>query len=368
MAGKQSLTERMLKLGDKNARRLDKSEFLNDKDVVKTSIPAVNVAMSAAIDGGMTSGLTQITGKSKHFKSLLGLVMVKAYMDKYPDSVCIFMDNEFGSGRKYFDSMGIDKERVVHAPFTNIEELKFNAIRYLDGIERGERVFFFIDSVGNAASKKEIEDARRESDAADMTRAKQIKSVFRIITPHLTMKDLHMIAINHVYDAQDNSKSVVVSGGTGIYLSSDTVIIMGRQQVKTSDKKDLLGYDFIMNIDKSRYVKEKAKIPLCVKFDGGIDPFSGFFEWGLAHGSVVVESKGWYTRPCVEGDKKWRKAETSCQAFWQPIFEKTDLKDFIGKLYGIADGSFFDDSLLTDENGNMLAVDEDSGEIKIEEK
>lgn len=366
MAGSKSMTERMLKLGNGNARIANKSEFLNAKDMVTSRVPAINIAMSGMIDGGATSGLTQITGKSKHFKSLIGLIMMKAYMDKYDDAVAIFFDNEFGSSQAYFEGVGIDMSRVIHQPFRNIEELKFMSVKYLDDIKRGEHVFFFIDSVGNAASKKEIEDARKENEAADMTRAKQIKSVFRIITPYLAMNDIQMVAINHVYDAQDNSKTVVVSGGTGIYLSSDTIIVMGRQQVKSSDKKDLLGYDFIMNIEKSRYVKEKAKIPICVKFDGGVDPFSGFLEWALAHGSVTKPKQGWYTRPCVEGDKNWRKADTSTQAFWQPVFEKTELKQFIKELYTLDNGSFFDDKMLVDDKGNMLVVDETSGEIQIE--
>ncbi len=139
------------------------------------------------------AGLTMWAGPSKHFKTAFSLLMAKAYQEKYPESVVLFYDSEFGTPQNYFTSFGIDMERVVHTPVTDVEQLKFDVMNQLQNIERGDRVMIVIDSIGNLASKKEVEDALEQKSVGDMTRAKQIKSLFRMVTPHLTLKDIPMV-------------------------------------------------------------------------------------------------------------------------------------------------------------------------------
>ena len=47
------------------------------------------------------------------------------------------------------------------------------------------------------------------------------------------------------------------------------------------------GYDFIINVEKSRMVKEKSKIPVSVSWDGGVERNSGLLDIALAGGFVV---------------------------------------------------------------------------------
>ncbi|PWL20053.1 MAG: recombinase RecA, partial [Synechococcus sp. XM-24] len=230
---------------------LEDSKFFTAKDMIPTTVPAINIALSGQINGGFTPGLTIWAGPSKHFKTSFSLLMAKAYMDKYPDSVLLFYDSEFGTPQAYFDSFKIDKSRVLHTPITDVEQLKFDVMAQLENIERGDRVMMVIDSVGNLASKKEVEDALKQNTAADMTRAKQLKSLFRMVTPHLNLKDIPMVVVNHTYMTMEMFSKPVVSGGTGIYYSADNIYIIGRQQEK--DGKDVVGYNFIINVEKSRF-------------------------------------------------------------------------------------------------------------------
>ena len=85
----------------------------------------------------------------------------------------------------------------------------------MNGLERGDHVMVIIDSVGNLASKKEVDDALEGKSVADMTRAKQMKSLFRMITPHLTIKDIPAVVINHTYKEIGLFPKDIVSGGTG---------------------------------------------------------------------------------------------------------------------------------------------------------
>src|SRR6056300_916975 len=168
---------------------LKDSKFFTKKDMIPTSIPIINVALSGRFDGGLTPGLTMWAGPSKHFKTAFSLLMAKSYLDKYKDAILLFYDSEFGTPQSYFDSFGIATDRVLHTPVTDVEQLKFDIMKQLAEIERGEHVIVVFDAIGNLASKKEVEAALNEKAVADMSRAKQMKSLFRMVTPHLTMKD-----------------------------------------------------------------------------------------------------------------------------------------------------------------------------------
>ena len=319
----------------KDTAILANSKFFAAKDMIQTNIPVVNVAFSGDLDGGFTPGLTMWAGPSKHFKTAFSLLMAKAYQEKYPESVVLFYDSEFGTPQNYFTSFGIDMERVVHTPVTDVEQLKFDVMNQLQNIERGDRVMIVIDSIGNLASKKEVEDALEQKSVGDMTRAKQIKSLFRMVTPHLTLKDIPMVVVNHTYKEIGLYPKDIVGGGTGSYYSADNIYILGRQQEK--DGTDLIGYNFIINVEKSRYVREKARIPVTVRFDGGISKYSGLLDMALESGHVTKPSMGWYAKVdrstgAIDG-KKWRIADTESPEFWDSILADDSFKDWIRKTY-----------------------------------
>ena len=333
----------------KHTEVLSKSKFFNEKDMVSTSVPMVNVALSGSIDGGLTPGMTVLAGPSKHFKTSFALLMAGAYMEKYPDAIMLFYDSEFGSPQSYFESFGVDPSRVLHTPITNVEELKFDLINQLEEIDRGDKVIVVIDSIGNLASKKELEDAKNEKSVADMSRAKALKGLFRMSTPYLTMKDIPLLAINHTYQEIGLFPKAVVSGGTGIYYSADNIWILGRRQNKKGT--EITGYDFVINVDKSRFVKEKSKIPISVSWDGGVEQWSGLLEVAMLGGFVRKPSNGWYEAmdPATGellSETKVREADTLKEEFWTPIFEKTDFKEFVKKHYTIGYKSQIDESAL----------------------
>ena len=281
---------------------LSESKFFNEKDQTQTDVPMVNVALSGSVDGGLSSGLIVLAGPSKHFKTSFALMMASSYLKKHKDSVMLFYDSEFGSPQAYFEQFDIDTSRVLHTPITNVEELKFDLISQLDNMDRKDNVIVVIDSIGNLASKKEMEDTMNEKSVADMSRAKALKGLFRMA-------------------------KAIVGGGTGIYYSADNIWILGRRQNKTGT--EVTGYDFIINVEKSRYVKEKSKIPVSVSWEGGIEKYSGLLEVAMAGGYVVKPNAGWYQ------ESKVREKETLKEEFWQPIFDNTDFKEFIKKQYTI---------------------------------
>lgn len=90
---------------------------------------------------------------------------------------------------------------------------------------------------------------------------------------------------------------------------------------------------------KSRYVKEKSKIPISVSWEGGVQYYSGLLDVALSTGHVQKPSNGWYCRVDTNTgemvEPKVREKDTLEKEFWDPIFEETDFKSAINKKFSI---------------------------------
>lgn len=336
-----ALMQKLLKASTReDVAVLAESTLFNEKDFAPTSVPILNVALSAKVGGGLPAGIVSIAAESKHFKTNFALLMVAAYLRKHKDAVCVLMDSEFGITDEYLKSFGIDPTRIMHVPVYNIEQLKFEFANLLDNIKRGDKVVFLVDSIGNLASKKEAEDALEEKGAADMTRAKQLKSMFRIITPHFQSKNIPCLVINHTYSEQGMFPKTIMGGGQGGMLSSNTVLFISKAQ----DKEDgeLAGFKFTLIIEKSRFVKEKSKFPITVSFEGGVKPFSGIFDLALESGDIISPTKGFYqivdktTGELMHDGKKMRRAEIEGESkHLMEILKRKSFRDFVEDTYAL---------------------------------
>jgi RecA/RadA recombinase len=343
-----SLREKLIKNSTVSyTSTLEDSKIYTKKDVIPTHVPMINVALSGTVDGGIVPGITMLAGPSKHFKTGFALLLASAFLKKYKDGIILFYDSEFGTPQSYFKSYGIPFDSVVHTPITDVEELKFDMMKQLANIDRNEHVMIVIDSIGNVASKKEVEDAMNEKSVADMSRAKQLKSLFRMITPHLTLKDIPAVVINHTYKEIGLYPKDIVSGGTGSYYGADNIWILGRQQDKESSG-EISGYHFVINIEKSRYVKEKSKIPITISHEGGINRWSGLLDIALEGGYIAKTKVGWYALVNREtgevADKNMRAGDiVDNKDLWLKMFKDTDFAEYIHKKYALSTGSLVDE-------------------------
>jgi RecA/RadA recombinase len=348
-----SLIEKLMKNSTiKATAPIMDSKVYGKKEMCQTPVPMVNVALSGRVDGGLVPGLLMLAGPSKHFKSAFALMMAAAYQKKYEDAVILFYDSEFGTPQSYFESFGIDMDRVVHTPITDVEQLKHDASNQLNNIEKEDKVMILIDSIGNLASKKEVDDAIDGKSVADMSRAKQLKSLFRIMTPHLNLKDIPMVVVNHTYKEIGMFPKDIVSGGTGSYYSADAIWIIGRQQEK--EGSEIAGYHFVINIEKSRHVREKSKIPITVTFEGGISKWSGLLDVAEKLGYIRKPKVGWYEAVNPEtgeviSEKLMRAKEINNNGdFWKKMFTETSLAESIKNQYTVANKSLVEDETVVE--------------------
>lgn len=310
---------------------LSQSEVFHKRELITTPVPMINVALSGLLDGGLLAGLLMLAGQSKHFKTGFGLLLVSSFLKKYSDGVVLFYDSEFGTNETYFSTFGINIDNIVHSPITNAESFRSDIAAQIEKVERGEPLMIFVDSIGSLASLKEVEDALAGKDKADFTRAKTFKSIFRIVGPHLTLKNIPMVVVNHTYKEIGPYPRDIISGGTGAEYGANDIWIIGRQQDKEKDK-ELQGYNFIINVEKSRTVKEKSKIAINVTFEQGINKYSGLWDNALEGGFITSPSTGFYS---VKGsDVKVRRGQIDTDdTFWEDMIRNKDFIQFIESKY-----------------------------------
>ena len=347
-----SLFERMK--GRKGVTLMSESHVFKRKENIPTDLPILNIAFSGDLDGGLVPGLTVIAGPSKSYKSLLTLYCLKAFQEKYPDGFCVFYDCEYGITDDYFRMVGVDPSRIVHEEIENVEDLKHKLVKLLrEDATDDEKLFIMIDSIGNLASIKELDDATDGKTVADMSRAKSLKSLFRMITPYLTKRGIPCVAINHIYMEMGLYPKAIVSGGTGIMYSANQVFIMGKSQIK--DGTEIVGYDFTINIEKSRFVREKSKLPFSVLNNEGIKKWSSMFELGMEAGYIDAVKSGWYqtvdpeTGEVSETNRRKKEIETD-DDFFEKLVNSKKFKRFVERKFKLGAG---------EENSNIEDTDDE---------
>jgi hypothetical protein len=160
----------------------------------------------------------------------------------------------------------------------------------------------------------------------------------------MKIKSIKLVGKLPVYDISvaDNQQYVlengIVSHNTGSYYGADNIWIIGRQQEK--EDKDVVGYHFIINIEKSRYVKEKSKIPITVSYNCGINRWSGLLELAIEGGYVVKPKNGWYAivdKTTGEIGPNMRASDIVDNAkIWKNIFSTTDFPEWLKNKYTLA--------------------------------
>lgn len=340
------LLSKLLASGTKKVTTLDESEVFIERDIITTNIPIIDAAFSGKLlGGGFTTGVSMLAGESRTYKTLFALRCLRAYLRKYPDAVAIYYDSEHGSTPEYVEANGIDTTRVIHIPVKTIEEVKFDLVQRMDKVERGERVFVLLDSLGSLASTLEMSNAMDENTAADLKRSQAVRSFFRVTFPHFVEKNLPFFIINHSYKTLEKFAKNVVGGGTAATYWPNNSFIFTRAQEKEGE--ELVGYRFTINVEKSRFVKEKSKFPFVVTYEHGLNSFSGLFDLALESGHIEESKKGWYV---VKGtEDKFRRNATNTKEFWKPLLQDKTFLEWVEKQYVLGLDTPLSDDIIAEE-------------------
>jgi RecA/RadA recombinase len=337
-----NLLDKLLKAGSiENAAILEDSPLYSKRDIIPTDLPILNMAFAGDLDEGMVPGLTVFAGPSKTYKTLLALFCAKAYQDKYEDSVIMIFDSEGSLTPDYIKSIGINPSKVIQIPVMHVEQLKFDMVKRLEAIERGDRVFVLVDSIGSLPSKKEVDDALNDNSAADMSRAKALRSLLRIITPHFTFKDIPGILINHTYETMEMYAKTIQGGGTAMTFMPNTVFFFSKAQDKNPSTGEIEGWYYTLTVDKSRFVREKTKFKFHVDYEEGIDKYSSLLELAIEAKMINKMPAGWYQMIDLEtgeiDEKKIREKDIP-KSFFDQLLKNNVFKKFVRNEFKLVPG------------------------------
>ena len=265
-----------------------------------TGIPVLNCMFS---DGDIYKGIflgkrVGIAGPSSTGKSYFTINLMKKFIEKDDHSYVILFETEGTSVVDICKDMKIDLAKILIQPCQTVEEFRTNCLHALDDIkeQRDEakknktvppNYMICLDSLGNLPTNKEIKDAREENDKVDMTRAKIIKSVFRIITAPLSLTKTPLIVVNHSYATLDLYSRQVSGGGSGYTYAVDQSIILSKAQMKEGENRS--GAIITCSVEKSRFMREGSKFKVYISFKDGILPFSNMLDFAEEFGIVNKE-------------------------------------------------------------------------------
>ena len=175
---------------------------------------------------------------------------------------------------------------------------------------------------------------------------KSINPVGQLPVYDITVKDVHHYAL----------QNGVVTHNTALTYSSNQIFVISKAQEKDSDG-DLDGWKFTINIHKSRFVREKAKLPFVVKYDGGIQKYSGLMDIALENGAVIKPKMGWYSKVNLEtgevDTKLYRLKDTENTAFWKPVLDNPLFQKKIEEAYMVSQGSIMSNMEIDEEMDNV---------------
>ena len=346
----------------------------------------LDAALSAKLVGGgiLAGRIFGLLGESGAGKSFIAYSICKSSQkDGYS---VIYIDTENSIDIEGIVKMGIDtsldKFRLVRS--NKVEDINMTLTQLLDDLKEQKlagyeipKILIVLDSIGMMSSNKEKEDLLKGDMKQDMTRAKQLNSMFRSISSDLGYLDIPMVCCNHTYLSQGSLYPIEISkGGTGLIYASSVLGFLSKSKLKTGEEDDMdlgqSGISVLFKTQKNRMAKPK-KIRFDISFLNGLNAYSGlenfcrpeyFSQIGIAQGKVEVDKKTGEMK-FIPGGNRWYvshldKSVTTKQLFNSNVFTKEVLE----KMAPIVNEYFRFKSLTEIEDAekefnNIVESDED---------
>jgi RecA/RadA recombinase len=263
-------------------------DFDKEKTFISTGIHVLDGLLSKSIlKGGIPNNkITIIAGPKQTGKSFISLNIARN-AQKMGYNI-IWIDTEYSIEKTDFDMYGIDTsdpDKFMLIRTNIVEKIKMFMMSFLDALQKLKdsgvdvsKTIFFIDSIGMLSSEKEKEDTLKFASKQDMTRAKQIKSLVRLITNDLGYLNIPLVATNHVYLTQDMFPQTIMSGGEGLYYASSVILLLSDAKLKTGEEDEMdlgrSGSIITAKSAKNRLAKPK-KVKFEIDYSKGINPYKG---------------------------------------------------------------------------------------------
>lgn len=265
-------------------------------------IPTGNFNLNACLTGSFKGGYPNnravaLAGPSGTGKTFLLMNAIKQAQDM--GYSIVFYDSENAVDKDLVEKFGVDPKKFRYEPCNTVQEFRSSVTALTDllieqknkGIEL-PKIMICLDSAGNLATQKEVDDAKSGSDKADMTRAKLLKSTFRILMTKLGICKIPFLFTNHTYQTQDLFSKQVGGGGTGPEYAASIILFLGKAKLK--DGAEQTGIIVTARPNKNRFA-QPIPIKFHISFNKGMNPYIGLEEYiswdacGIERGRFITE-------------------------------------------------------------------------------
>jgi RecA/RadA recombinase len=283
-----------------------------EKQFISTGIYLLDAAMSGRLLGGgiSTNRIVGFIGESGTGKSYLAYSIVRqAQKEGYS---AIYIDTERSVDLEDLPNFGVDnsleKFRLIRS--NKVEDVNIMLTQLIGELKQQKlagyelpKLMIVLDSLGQMASNKELNDLLKGELKTDMTKAKAIGSMFRSINNDLGYLEIPLICCNHSYLSQDLFPVEIAKGGRGLYYSASVLGFLSKSRLKTGEEDDMdlgsSGITVLFKTQKNRLAKPK-KIRFDISFIHGLNPYSGLDAFcrpeyldqiGIAKGKMEIDKK-----------------------------------------------------------------------------
>lgn len=256
---------------------------------IDTGSYVLNALLSGSFFGGAAENkITAFAGEQATGKTFFVLGIVKAFLEANKNSGVVYFESESALTKDMIKNRGIDVSRMIIVPVATVQEFRHQALKILDKyMETPEKdrpkLMLCLDSLGNLSTTKELEDATEGKETQDMTRARLVKGVFRVLTLKLAKAKVPMFITNHTYlQVGAMFPQQIMGGGSGLQYAASTIIFLSKRKEKDGD--EVVGNIIHCKSIKNRLVKENQKVDVLLTYDRGLNRYYGLVDLALQSG------------------------------------------------------------------------------------
>jgi len=174
--------------------------------------------------------------------------------------------------------------KIRYQPIQTVSQFQTFVANVLDLVKKSKasggdpKILLVLDSLGMLSTDKELNDAMKGHNAADMgAKAKELRKLFRVITLDLTAAKIPLICTNHVYAGGGYVPTKESSGGDGPIFAMSVVSFLSKAQLKDGAGTKT-GIIVTSTLKKSRFtIPEQVKFH--ISFAHGMNPYVGLQDY-----------------------------------------------------------------------------------------
>jgi RecA/RadA recombinase len=295
-----------------------------------TGCYALNAVLSGSIYGGIANNkVIALAGDSGVGKTYLALGIIRAFLENNPEGEVVYFESEAAVTSDMIKNRKIDAKRIAIVGVTTVEEFRNQCIKVVDEYlkmsideRKAKPLLLILDSLGMLSTSKEMADTAEGKETADMTRARVIKSVFRVLTLKLGKAGVPLLLTNHVYNSMKAYAPKQQSGGTGLKYAASTIVMLSKSKEKEGDA--VVGNVLHAKIDKGRQTKENSQVDLLLRYDSGLNKYYGLLDLAAKYNIFKKVSTRY---EMLDGTKVFEKEinENPEQYFTPEILKQIDI-------------------------------------------